>query len=113
MIILLPVLLCIYFVIRIGVNLYRNLRFPCIYLSNHRDVITTSRYDSSSEISRHTNYISDYVAYVNTSTHFILTFECDHHLSAGILEIIIKDLTKRLCPSLRSIALRKSNVKWK
>jgi len=112
MIVLLPVLLCIYFVIRIGVNLYRNLRFPCIYLSNHRDVITTSHYDSSTEISRHINYISDYIVYVNISTHFILTFECDHHLSAGMLEIIIKDLTKRLCQSLGSrfmICIRKFN----
>jgi len=36
----------------------------------------------------------------------------DHHLSAGILEIIIKDLTKRLCQSLRSrfmICIGKSN----
>ena len=102
MIILLPVLLCIYFVIRIGINLYRNLRFPYIYLSNHRDIITTSHYDSSSEISRHINYISDYVVYVNTSTRFILTFEHDHHVPVETLEIFMKDLTKRLCPSLRS-----------
>ena len=98
MIILLPVLLCIYFVIRKGINLYRNLRFPYIYLSNHRDIITTSHYDSSSEISRHINY----VVYVNTSTRFILTFEHDHHMPAETLEIFIKDLTKRLYPSLKS-----------
>ena len=90
----------IYFVIRIGVNLYRNLRFPYIYLNNHRDVITTSRYDSSSEINRHINYISDYVVYVDTSTRFILTFEYDHYLSSETLEIFIKDLTKRFSPSL-------------
>ena len=84
MIILLPVLLCIYFVIRIGINLYRNLCFPYIYLNNHRDVITTSRYDSSSEINRHINYISDYVVYV--------TFEYDHYLSSETLEILPKDL---------------------
>ena len=112
MIVLLPVLLCIYFVIRIGVNLYRDLRFPCIYLSNHREVLTTSRYNSSWEISRHTNYISDYIVHVNTSTRFILTFERDHHVSAETLEIFIKDLTKRLSPSLISkfmLCIGKSN----
>ena len=98
MIILLPVLLCIYFVI----NLCRNLRFPYIYLNNHRDVITTYHYGSSSEISKHINYISDYVVYINTSTRFILTFERDHHMPAETLEIFIEDLTKRLYPSLKS-----------
>ena len=116
MIILLPVLLCIYF----AINLCRNLRFPYIYLNNHRDVISTYHYGSSSEISKHINYISDYVVYINTSTRFILTIERDHHVSAETLEIFIKDLTKRLCPSLGDrfvICIGKSNkdkiTSWK
>ena len=120
MIILLPALLCIYFAIRMGVNLYGNLRFPCIYLSNHREILTTYHYDSPMEISRSTNYISDYVVYINTSTYFILTIERDHHVSAETLEIFIKDLTKRLCPSLGDrfvICIGKSNkdkiTSWK
>ena len=58
--------------------------------------------------------------YINTSTRFILTFECDHHVPAETLEIFIKDLTKRLWPSLRSrfmICIGKSNkdkiTSWK
>jgi len=120
MIILLPVLLCIYFVIRIGVNLYRNHRFPCIYLNNRRDILTTYHYDSPLEISRSTNSISDYIVYINTSTYFILTIERDHHVLAETLEIFIKDLTKRLCPSLGNrfmIYIGKSNkdkiTSWK
>ena len=102
------------------VSLYRNLRFPYIYLNNHRAVITTSRYDSSSEISRHINFISDYVVHINTSTRFILTFEYDHYLSSETLEIFIKDLTKRFSPSLRSrfmVCIGKTNkdkiTSWK
>ena len=84
MIILLPALLCIYFAIRMGVNLYGNLRFPCIYLSNHREILTTYHYDSPLEISRSTNYISDYIVYTLDKkflhTFFQFSFQaCQYH----------------------------------